>query len=456
MYQYSPKALLLSLAMSAFALLSVSVPSALAATVACSVTIDSGESIASAVSSTPAGGTLCLNSGSYSLSSSVTVNKAMRITGVNAANPPSITQTGAFTMFDPEANSIEIDHLSATGFEHSTTGHCGGSQFVFNGGGAPNDTNVHDNVLNTFSSGICLVNASNFTIQNNDITNIKYSGIGISNGNTGSITGNFVYDMDTNGTAGDNAYGIVVSGPTGSPSNNVIAQNNAVYNSPFWECMDNHGGTNIQWLNNYCLAPHTVGFNAPGNGQNPEVNGIVNGNTVDVGVANLALGNNASIVMTAGSGGTLTCSTSCQVENNTIRWGAGNGCNFVVSTPPVTESGNVCGLAPATMSAPNLSATSFTSNQPNGVVATITANVSPAFPSYLPAFPGTLTITGTNSGGFQICGGGFELCQSSAGTPAGTYSDFNIVATLHGLSNSPQQTKPTVTGTVRWTPKMRQ
>src|ERR1700741_935491 len=61
------------------------------------------------------------------------------------------------------------------------------------------------------------------------------------------------------------------------------------------------------------------------------------------------------------------------------------------------------------------------------------------------AFSGTLSITGTNAGGFHLSGNSLQE-KASGGTPAGTYNDFNIVATQSTASNSPQQISPTVSG----------
>jgi hypothetical protein len=54
-----------------------------------------------------------------------------------------------------------------------------------------------------------------------------------------------------------------------------------------------------------------------------------------------------------------------------------------------------------------------------------------------PIPPGTLSISGANSGGFVICNGN-QVCQSASGTAIGTYgADVAIIATLHGMNGSP-------------------
>jgi hypothetical protein len=92
---------------------------------------------------------------------------------------------------------------------------------------------------------------------------------------------------------------------------------------------------------------------------------------------------------------------------------------------------------------------SFTCCVQNGSVTTLTVVMSDGSSFF--GDGGTLSITGTNSGGFQVSGSPLvsSLKQSASvgGTVAGTYTDFNIVATLPG---SPTKTVPqnwsTVTG----------
>lgn len=89
----------------------------------------------------------------------------------------------------------------------------------------------------------------------------------------------------------------------------------------------------------------------------------------------------------------------------------------------------------------SLSNSSYTPDVASGTVGTVSVTMSPSSPS----FSGTLSITGTNGGGFQLSGTTLE--ENSGGTTGvGPYSDFNIVATQSSASNSPQSISPTVTG----------
>jgi hypothetical protein len=115
------------------------------------------------------------------------------------------------------------------------------------------------------------------------------------------------------------------------------------------------------------------------------------------------------------------------------RLGSGFGGGAAGSGPP-----------PQTILSITLSPTTYTAGVANGVVGTVTVLMSNG---NSPGPSGTLSITGTNSGGFHLSGtsSGASLLQNSGGTTGvGPYSDFNIVYTQAGISNSPQQITPTV------------
>jgi hypothetical protein len=104
-------------------------------------------------------------------------------------------------------------------------------------------------------------------------------------------------------------------------------------------------------------------------------------------------------------------------------------------SPPVGFAGATLwdgGNAPApTITAITPSSGNFTSSVSSGFVATLKMTLSNG--ADFCSNGGTLSITGTNSGGFQTvpCPTP-QLVQSASGTPTGTYADFNVVATLPG------------------------
>jgi hypothetical protein len=276
-----------------------------------------------------------------------------------------------------------------------------------------------------------------------------------------TIANNVEQDMAT-GLGEPNTYPFVASSDAVSTS--VLFQNNSVFNNPGWECFDNHGGTDIHWFNNYCLAAgNNTAINSPGNGGQINTRPRVNGNVIDQGRA--ACPGCNTIVVVAGGGGTLTCTggdgLGCQVENNNIHFGsADSGCGMMATGADggtlnglVTVSGNSCGGNPATMAAPMLttdqSGNAFVANQPGGVIGKITVAMNPAFPSYVGGWPnyggwpGTFSLGGPNASSFQICVDGQHLCQAAGGVATGSYN-ITITGTLNGLSNSPR-TSGTIT-----------
>jgi DUF5010 C-terminal domain len=119
-----------------------------------------------------------------------------------------------------------------------------------------------------------------------------------------------------------------------------------------------------------------------------------------------------------------------------------NGCLHVACAVNPVGPGGVQQTQVATKAIQNmiLSNNTFTPNVANGAVGTVSVTMSDGS-----AFSGTLSIAGANSGGFHLSGNTLEE-KASGGTPAGSYSDFNIVATQSGASNSPQRISPTVSG----------
>jgi hypothetical protein len=112
-----------------------------------------------------------------------------------------------------------------------------------------------------------------------------------------------------------------------------------------------------------------------------------------------------------------------------------NGCLHVACAVNPVGSGGTQQVTAAIQNI-TLSNNMFTPNVANGAVGTVSVTMSDGS-----AFSGTLSITGTNSGGFHLSGNILQE-KASGGTPAGAYHDFNIVATEANVSNSPQQISP--------------
>jgi hypothetical protein len=115
-------------------------------------------------------------------------------------------------------------------------------------------------------------------------------------------------------------------------------------------------------------------------------------------------------------------------------WTASTTANLDIVVPPGQ-----------TIAAVNLSNSSFSGGAPSGTtVGSISVTMSPASPP----FSGTLSLTGTNAGNFQIVG---SSLVTNGIDPAGNYG-INIVATEPGAVGSPSTQTETIVGTSAGSP----
>jgi hypothetical protein len=407
--------------------------------------------------------TCYVRGGTYTLSSGITLGasdagETWSYYSADGLYSPALKQSSAFPYFrlNAGADNVTIKGFGATGFQHISHGGCGSAFFVY----SPTNSNVSNptityNYLNIFDCAVFLGESINPVLSYNRVSNVEYAGL-FCNACVGAAaqsvwTGNIVWDINPDGTSrsGVNAYGITISTNTAvtAQSSNITVSNNQVYNNKTWECYDLHGGTNIFFTNNLavgCDTFATAAFEsfAPGTGLITINNVQQNDNIFDngfQGTNGTAPGFSYEI---CGTG----CSTNAQISsgtlaNNTEMTGAANGPKYIVA-PIVAVSGHISHLDPETVSSITFTggatSASATHGVANGVVGTLAVNMSDtkwAFPLGQPG-PGVLSIGGTNSGGFVICNG-YQICQSAGGTAAGTYNDFSVTATLHGMSGSP-------------------
>jgi hypothetical protein len=443
-------------------------------TVACNWTVASGGTetqIADAIRAASAGQNVCFaDGGTFTISSFVSVNKPIRLTGVNAKTCPSINVSNGVVAFNISANNAVIDHLCGIG-PHDDPGRetdsCGLSNFIISSG-TTSGLNIRYNRATGFHCTYTLEYASNSTFAWNEADDYDYVAFVCDGCNTVMVSDN----LSQNGrptTSEVNEYPFVISGDGVSTA--VTFTNNVAIYSPIWEGLDNHGGTDIRFLNNYVLSANgNAAINSSGQTQTiQEIRPRIEGNVVDAGnVSPSSLPD--SIVEVAASGSTMDCTggdlQGCTVLNNTTRFGAADAsCGYIVTGADggrlVTGtgsqvqwvSGNSCGGDPATMAAPVLTtdqpSNRFVAGQSNGVIGKITVTVTPPFPSYVGGWPnyggwpGTFSLGGPDAARFQICVDGQHLCQAAGGTGPGSYN-ITIRGTLNGLSNSPQ-TSGTIT-----------
>jgi parallel beta-helix repeat protein len=276
-----------------------------------------GGSIATELGNTAAGGTLCLNGGSYSVSATIGVNKSVTILGVNS---PRLTQTFTGNFFQVSAANVTIQGLTMTGLNGNRTGEsCAGTGAIRVG--AVTGVKIVSNTAETFTCGIQLNGTSSFTVTGNRLSRVKYAAITTYPATNGVISQNTVTDVNSDGPLGQNAYGIVISG---NLSRNVTVSGNMVNRAPTWECYDTHDGQAIDFLNNTCIGPGRVGINHVNSGI-ADPSGRVEGNTIDAG----GLTSQWNSIAFGGYG---------TVANNVIKgFGA---CMFW--TPKISPTGNTC------------------------------------------------------------------------------------------------------------------
>ena len=239
-----------------------------------------GGSIAGELANTAAGGTLCLNGGSYSVAATITVTKAVTIVGVGS---PRLTQTFTGNFFQVSAANVTIQGLTMTGANRNRTGEsCGGTGAIRVG--AVSGVKILSNTADTFTCGIQLNGTSSFSVNGNRLSRVKYAAITTFPATNGVIDSNTITDLDVDGPLGENAYGIVASG---NLSRSIVISNNMVNRAPTWECYDTHDGQSIDFLNNTCIAPGRVGINHVNSGV-ADPSGRVEGNTITPAASTLS------------------------------------------------------------------------------------------------------------------------------------------------------------------------
>ncbi|MDQ6733044.1 MAG: right-handed parallel beta-helix repeat-containing protein [Nitrospirota bacterium] len=294
-----------------------------------STVISGGASIANGIADTPAGGTLCLDGGTYSIDTTMLIQRPITIVG---ANVPLVTETFAGLMFDVMSDNVTVQGLKLVGANHLRTGNgCGGPEAI--AVAANTGVKILNNVVDTFTCGLIFRGTRGHLVQGNHVSTIKYSAITNYPGINGTIDSNTITNVDTDGSLGENAYGVTNSAPDASHlSTGMTISNNTVDQAPTWECYDTHDGQSVSFVNNTCINPGRVGLNAVYSGVAQVQNIQISGNLFQAGSAAATACRSwcDSIVLT-GSG---------SVRDNAVKGYPGGNCN--IYTPAVSPSGNRC------------------------------------------------------------------------------------------------------------------
>lgn len=226
-----------------------------------------------AINNTAINGTLNITGCSYSLTSPVTVSKAMTVQGGTIT-----TTTKGVTI---AASDVVINGVHIIGPQY-TTYNLG--QIGIYANSAIQNITVKNNIIENFGEdGIRLANVTNLNVSGNTIKNIVYAGILIVSGAGGAVNGNSVTNIGVVGyeANGMNAYGIALTDQGGVPSSGITVSGNTVDNVPQWHGLDTHGGRNLIFSGNTIHRTNRAIFLTSSDGNGSAQNITVNQNTMD-------------------------------------------------------------------------------------------------------------------------------------------------------------------------------
>jgi hypothetical protein len=187
-------------------------------TVSCDQTVASGGTqteIASTISAAPTNGVVCFaDAGNFTITSPVTVNRAVRLTGGNAKTMPAITVSGQITAFSVTAGGVQIDHLGATGATTTSSSDCCGGYSGFVSVGSVSGFTATYNKSASFMCEYLFFGTSNVIAQYNYMSGDGEAGIVCDPCFGAIISNNVVQDMVDVGEP--NTYPFVISGDSAS------------------------------------------------------------------------------------------------------------------------------------------------------------------------------------------------------------------------------------------------
>lgn len=178
-------------------------------------------------------------------------------------------------------------------------------------------------------SGIKLAFCEEFEVSGwNEIYDCYDAGVYALSCKKGKINGNYIHDIDADGSVGTASYGIAVTKNNGTEAaqpvcHSIEVNDNLIYNCPVWEGLDTHGGNRISFCNNIVVdcrqgivaAPYAATAGSERGATNCVISGNIVVNTGAIAATDARQGINVTGDSTAG---TPIRSTGCVVTGNTI------------------------------------------------------------------------------------------------------------------------------------------
>lgn len=200
----------------------------------------------SLILNTPVDSVVTLERKTYTISTTLLINKAITIEG----NGATICWSGpnGKTVIDVRSSNVKIKDVNV----QANYGAKVAGSYLIKVQGINNRTRITgfeliDSELTDYADvALRMQYVNNFSIKGNTIDSVPYGGIMVYSCSEGLIEGNEVSNITSLGAARFEAYGIAISTLGGdSASRSIIINKNIVKNVPYWEGIDTHGGRQL-------------------------------------------------------------------------------------------------------------------------------------------------------------------------------------------------------------------
>jgi parallel beta-helix repeat protein len=227
------------------------------------------------------------------------------------------------------APGVRINNLTLTRRESpiTTVEHrdsAPGVQWIGKPGAYLSDLSLNDVTLGGWSYGLLARYCERANVTNNTIEDVSYAGIMFESSRNSQISGNQIRRV----LGKPNSYGIAITRRVGPIAEHPISHgfrvfDNRISDVPFWEGLDTHGGTDIEFYRNV-LTNVRIGIMMTSSEGYPPLRCSAYHNSVAAGTASAQTG--AEIV-----GLPRTLAQDCAIENNLIVGFGTQGSDFGAS-----------------------------------------------------------------------------------------------------------------------------